>query len=176
MPESYVETRLNLLSALREFKAIDRSKMNVKIHDTEPLSENADRAEKQFGIGGRRCFLAARGAMTEDEVYLGVAFTSGLNKVVVPFFNRGMPVEYELARSICTVSQQKRKRIGVLDDRRQAFRRLRSADVPPHARGADDRGVEEAVRRRASQSRCADHRDVRRVVGRAAFVAGARSR
>ena len=33
---------------------------------------------------------------------------------MIPFVNRGIPVEYELARSICTVSQQKRKRIGVL--------------------------------------------------------------
>ena len=78
------------------------------------MSENADRAEQQFGIVGRRVLSRARGAITEDEIYLGLACTSGLNKVVIPFVNRGIPVEYELARSICTVSQQKRKRIGVL--------------------------------------------------------------
>ncbi|HEY4312028.1 MAG TPA: Gldg family protein [Pirellulales bacterium] len=114
VPESYVETRLNLLSALREFEAMDRSKVIVNIHDTEPLSENADRAEQEFGIGGRRVLSKARGAITEEEIYLGLACTSGLNKVVIPFMNRGIPAEYELARSICTVSQQKRKRIGVL--------------------------------------------------------------
>jgi ABC-2 type transport system permease protein len=114
VPESYVETRLNLLSALREFEAANRSKIIVNIHDTEPLSENADRAEQQFGIVGRRVLSRARGAITEDEIYLGLACTSGLNKVVIPFVNRGIPVEYELARSVCTVSQQKRKRIGVL--------------------------------------------------------------
>ncbi len=114
VPESFVETRLNLLSALREFEALDRSKITVNIHDTEPLSENADRAEQQFGISGRRVLSRARGAITEDEIYLGLACTSGLNKVVIPFVNRGIPVEYELARSICTVSQQKRKKIGVL--------------------------------------------------------------
>ena len=114
VPESYVETRLNLLSALREFEAIDPGKIEVAIHDTEPLSENADRAEQQFGIGGRPVMSRSRGAMTQDEIFLGLACTSGLNKVVIPFVSRGIPVEYELARSICTVSQQKRKKLGVL--------------------------------------------------------------
>ena len=72
------------------------------------------RHEQQFGINGRRVLSRTRGAITEDEIYLGLACTSGLNKVVLPFVNRGIPVEYELARSVCTVSQQKRKRIGVL--------------------------------------------------------------
>ncbi len=40
--------------------------------------------------------------------------TCGLDKVVVPFLDKGIPVEYELVRSIATVSQQKRKKIGVL--------------------------------------------------------------
>jgi ABC-2 type transport system permease protein len=43
-----------------------------------------------------------------------VAVTCGLQKVVVPFFDRGLSIEYELVRSICTVTQQKRKKIGVL--------------------------------------------------------------
>ena len=38
------------------------------------------------------------------QIYLGAAFLSGLDKVVVPFFDRGIPVEYEVVRSITTVS------------------------------------------------------------------------
>ena len=114
VPESYVQTRLNLLAALREFEALDRNKIEVAIHDTEPLSENAERAEQQFGISGRPVTSQTRGAVTRDEIYLGLAVTSGLNKVVIPYLNRGIPVEYELARSIATVADAKRKRLGVL--------------------------------------------------------------
>ncbi|MBI2824902.1 MAG: Gldg family protein [Planctomycetia bacterium] len=114
VPEAYVQTRLNLLSALREFEALDRNKIDVTVHDTEPLSENAERAEQQFGINSRQVPSRSRGAFKVDDIYMGVAVTSGLNKVVVPFMDRGIPVEYELARSIATVSQQKRKRLGVL--------------------------------------------------------------
>ena len=46
---------------------------------------------------------------------LGVAFECGLERVVIPFFPYGMPVEYELMRSINTVSQSERKTIGILD-------------------------------------------------------------
>ncbi len=43
-----------------------------------------------------------------------MAVTCGLDKVVLPFLGKGLPPEYELMRSINTVSQQKRKKVGVL--------------------------------------------------------------
>src|SRR5207302_2775474 len=51
----------------------------------------------------------------------GVAATSGLQKVVVPFFDQGAPIEYELVRSIATVAQDKRKRLGVVQTDAQLF-------------------------------------------------------
>ncbi len=52
---------------------------------------------------------------------MGAAFSSGLDRVVLPFIDKGIPVEYELVRSICTVSQQKRKKLGVLKTDAQLF-------------------------------------------------------
>src|SRR5438445_5896 len=45
---------------------------------------------------------------------MGVAFTCGLEKVVLPSFKLGMPVEYELIRSIATVSGDQRRKLGVV--------------------------------------------------------------
>ena len=44
-----------------------------------------------------------------------MAFTCGLEKIVLPFIDKGLPAEYELVRSLSTVTRQKRKRIGVLE-------------------------------------------------------------
>lgn len=114
VPESYVPTRLNLLTTLRELEALGRGKIRVRVNDTAPLSAQAGRAETQFGIKGQQVYTRDRGAMKVEDIFLGLAFSSGLEKVVVPFLDRGMPVEYELIRSIATVSQDKRRRVGVL--------------------------------------------------------------
>lgn len=114
VPESYVQTRLNLLSTLREVEALGRGKIRVTVHPTEQLTATAARAEEEFGIQGREVASRTRGAMNVEQIYLGLAVMCGLEKVVIPFLDRGMPVEYELTRSIATVSQQQRKTCGVL--------------------------------------------------------------
>lgn len=115
VPESYVGTRLGLLSTLREIAARGGKMVRLRIHDTRPLSGEAQQAEQQFGITAQPVFSRSRGAISREQVYLGVAFTAGLEKIVVPFINSFTPVEYELVRSIATVSEEKRKKLGVLN-------------------------------------------------------------
>ena len=114
VPEDYAQTRLNLLNTLRQFERLGRGKVRVEVVPTEPKTEAAALAAQQFGIEPQTVLARVRGAYREEQIFLGCAFTSGLEKVVVPFFDRGTPVEYELIRSVCTAAQQKRKRLGVL--------------------------------------------------------------
>jgi ABC-2 type transport system permease protein len=115
VPEDYAQTRLNLLNTLRQFEQLGRGKVSVEVIPTEPKTEEAALASQQFGIEPQRVMSRVRGTYRNDqEIFLGCAFTSGLEKVVVPFFDRGTPVEYELVRSICTAAQQKRRRLGIL--------------------------------------------------------------
>jgi ABC-2 type transport system permease protein len=114
VPEDYAQTRLNLLNALRQFQRLGRGKVNVQVVDTEPKTEAAALASQQYGIEPVSVLSRVRGAYRDEQIFLGCAFTSGLEKVVVPFFDKGTPVEYELIRSICTAAQQRRRRIGVL--------------------------------------------------------------
>lgn len=121
VPEEYVQTRLNLLAMLREVDARGGDKIIVRFHDTERFSKDEAEAEQQFGIRPQAVQSQAGGKFALDQVMLGAAFTSGLDKVVVPFFDRGLPAEYEVIRSIATVSQQQRKKIGVLSTDAQLF-------------------------------------------------------
>ena len=121
VPEDYAQTRLNLLNTLRQFQQLGRGKVNVEVIPTEPKTEAAALAAQQYGIGPVNVLARVRGAYRDEEIFLGCAFTSGLEKVVVPFFDKGTPVEYELIRSVCTAAQQKRKRLGVLTTDAEMF-------------------------------------------------------
>ncbi len=121
VPESYVQARLDLLQMLRELRARGGGKVRLLINETERFSEEAARAEQRFNIKPRRVVSLRRGAMAEDYIFMGVAFTCGLEKVTLPFVDRGIPVEYELVRSICTVTQQKRQKLGILQTDAQLF-------------------------------------------------------
>jgi ABC-2 type transport system permease protein len=115
VPQAYVKTKVDLISMLREFDALAKSKVQVRIHDDlKPFSEQAKQAEEQFGITGRRVTTQSHGTIRQEELFMGAAFTCGLERVVVPFFDQGIPAEYELVRSIVTVARGDRQKIGVL--------------------------------------------------------------
>ena len=121
VPEDYAQTRLNLLNMLRQFERLGRGKVAVEVIPTEPKTEQAALAAQQFGIEPVSVQARVRGAYRQEEIFLGCAVTSGLEKVVVPFFDKGTPVEYELIRSVCTAAQQKRKRLGLITTDAELF-------------------------------------------------------
>ena len=116
VPREYVEVKTNLINTLKEFAALGRGRVLLNLVETRPYTANAREAEQQFGIAARQVSGASGGRQRAAEpIYLGVAFTSGLEQVVVPFFDRGLPVEYEVTRSIRVVSGTARKRVGILE-------------------------------------------------------------
>jgi len=114
VPELYVQTRLELLTMLRELANRGGKNVRLRINDTRRFTDEAERADKRYGISHRQVAAESRGVVEYEDIYMGVAFTCGLEKVILPFIDRGIPIEYELVRSISTVIQQERKKIGVL--------------------------------------------------------------
>jgi len=114
VPERYVQTRMDLVSLLNEMKQQAGDKMVVRIYEAEPFSDVAKRAAEEYGIRRKTVRSKSRGTWIESDVILGAAFRCGLDKIVVPFFELGVPVEYELIRSISTVAQAKRKKLGIV--------------------------------------------------------------
>ncbi len=114
VPRELVQTKMDLLNKLREFAAASKGRILLNLVPTELYSEEARQAEKQYGIVPKQVRNADEAKMGTAEVFLGVAFTSGPEEVVVPFFDPGLPVEYELARSIRVVARAQRKKVGVL--------------------------------------------------------------
>lgn len=121
VPEAYVQTRRQLLATLREADALGGDRVIVNIHETPRFSQEEARAAEMYGIRATAVPSNAAGRLGMDEIVLGAAFMSGLDKVVVPFFERGLPLEYEVVRSIATVSQPSRRTVGVVSGEAKLF-------------------------------------------------------
>src|SRR6056297_327913 len=118
VPEQYARTRYELVNLLKEFQSAASKAgrtIEVNLHnDIELFSDEAQLAEDRFGIVPVQRVVREKGAMQQKRLILGAALRSGLEKVTIPVFEYGIPVEYELVRSINTVARGQRKRLGIV--------------------------------------------------------------
>jgi len=114
VPAEYAALKRNFISSLQELESLGGGKIQVDVNQIENFSKQATLAERTYGIEPREVDTNMGGSRKREEIYLGAAFTCGLDKVVIPFIDKGIPIEYELVRSIATVAQQERKKLGVL--------------------------------------------------------------
>ncbi|MSO30144.1 MAG: ABC transporter [Acidobacteria bacterium] len=113
VPEPYVQGREDLLNVLREIQARSGGRVLVTIDATEPYSPEARLARERYGINPQVIVDPESGAGGQS-VYLGVVLTSGPEEDVIPFLERGLSAEYEIARAIRVITRSGRKRIGVI--------------------------------------------------------------
>ena len=114
VPEPFVQTRANLISILEEIDSLAGPRVEVLIEDTEPFSDASRDARETFGIVPRGFQDVGSARAEVAQVFLGVAFTCGAEEQVIGFFDRGLPAEYEIMRSIRVVSGTERRRVGVV--------------------------------------------------------------
>ncbi len=120
-PEQYVQTRANVVGLLKEMASASGGKVQVAIYDTEPFTEEAREAREKFGIQPREIQNLQGARSGFREVFLGLAFTCAGEESVIPFFDRGLPAEYEIARSIRVVANTVRKKVGVINTKLKLF-------------------------------------------------------
>jgi ABC-2 type transport system permease protein len=114
VPRDLVSTRTSLIGLLRQYEQVGGNNLRVRIVSTERFTDAADEA-KRYGIEPQEVLSERNGRAVRDDVFLGVVVTGSVDdQVVIPYFDKGTPVEYELTRSIRTVAAAKRKKVGVL--------------------------------------------------------------
>ena len=114
VPRRYVQTRSNIVSMLREFDSRGGDSIHANIIDTEKFTEESREARDRFNIVPTPVPPVFQTQGTPDEIFLGLVFSAGSEEFVIPFFDIGLPVEYEIMRSVRVVANAERKRVGVL--------------------------------------------------------------
>ncbi len=114
VPEPYIQTRLNIISVLKEFESRGGGSVSVRIHEIRPFTETALIAAERYDIRSREVWFVSQGNRNRANIYLGVTFRCGLQSQTLPFIDRGLSPEYELVHALCTVTDPQKKRIGIL--------------------------------------------------------------
>ena len=113
-PRGYERHRRDLVDALERIAAVGGDRVIVDIIDTEPYTEAARDAEAVFNIKAQPVPIREDSRQSVEQLYMGVALRCGTNEKVIPFFYPSIPVEYELTRTIRSVSESSRVKIGVM--------------------------------------------------------------
>jgi ABC-2 type transport system permease protein len=134
LPDEYMQTRHELLSLLKEFQSLGGKQVQVVINDNiDPFGDAAQQADDRYGIKAQRVSTQSRGTFKDDSIIMGAAFSCGLEKVVTPFFDTGIPIEYELVRSIATVARGDRFTIGVVQTDAQMMGGMTFSGMSPQS-------------------------------------------
>ena len=114
VPESYVQTRSSLIDVLKELDAVGGSRVQVRIQATEMYSPEAREARERFGITPRQLPDLRSARSGYANVFAGIAVTCGPEEQVIGFLDTGLPVEYEVVRSLRVAARADRAKLGIL--------------------------------------------------------------
>jgi len=115
VPEQFVQQKKLLVNLLDQFDSIGGASVEKQIIMPEAYSQEARQAEADFAIRSQQVRMSMPGGATANiQMYLGFAVQCGTQESVTPFIAPGIPLEYELMRSIRTVSNADRRKVGIL--------------------------------------------------------------
>ena len=121
VPKSYLQTHNNIMNLMREFDARGGGRIHSRIVMTEKYTPEAREAQERYNISPRPLPLWEQSPGGSNDIFMGIAFSAGAEEFVIPFFDPGLPVEYELMRSVRVVARAERKKIGILDTGAKLF-------------------------------------------------------
>lgn len=115
VPEQYVQQKSLLLNLVSQFDRLGGNAVETSVKLPEPYSPEAREAEANYGIRAQTVAMEIPGGgIAEKQIFLGFVVMSGTEEVVTPFVEPAVPLEYELMRSIRTVANAGRKKVGIL--------------------------------------------------------------
>ncbi len=113
VPREQVSIQKRLKGLLRQYDREGGARLDVRFVEVAPFTPEAEEA-RLLGIQSMQVQTDEDGRRGVQEVFMGVVISSPVDEVVVPIFEAGTSIEYELTRSIRTVANEKRLTVGIL--------------------------------------------------------------
>lgn len=113
VPREQVAIQRRLKGLLRQYDREGGARLDVRFVDVAPFTPEAEEA-RLLGVQSMQVATDEDGRRGVQEVFMGVVVSSPVDEVVVPVFEAGTSIEYELTRSIRTVANEKRLTVGIL--------------------------------------------------------------
>lgn len=113
VPRDQVTIQKRLKGLLRQYDREGGARLDVRFVDVMPFSQEAEEA-RLLGIMPMQVMEDEDGRRSTRQIYMGVVVSSPTDEVVIPVFEAGTSVEYELTRSIRTVATDKRLTVGIV--------------------------------------------------------------
>lgn len=113
VPRELVAHHARLKGLLRQYSQAGGAYLDVRVVDVTRHSKAAEEAQL-FKIVPTPQVTEEDGRPKQVEVFMGAVVKSSYGQVVIPFFETGVSIEYELTRSIKTVTQEERLKVGIL--------------------------------------------------------------
>lgn len=113
VPREQVMIQKRLKGLLRQYDREGGARLEVRFVDVKPFSDEAEEA-RLLGIMPIQVATEEDGRRGSQVIYMGVVISSPTDEVVVPMFEAGTSIEYELTRSIRTVATEQRLTVGIL--------------------------------------------------------------
>lgn len=113
VPREQVAIQKRLKGLLRQYDREGGARLDVRFVDVASFTPEAEEA-RLLGVQSMQVATDEDGRRGVQEVFMGVVVSSPVDEVVVPIFEAGTSIEYELTRSIRTVANQKRLTVGML--------------------------------------------------------------
>ncbi|MCK6473732.1 MAG: Gldg family protein [Planctomycetes bacterium] len=103
-----------------KLKVLDREmgdKVRLDLYRPEStLDEAGTNAKKQFGLEPRSMPVETVAGKEMRDVFLGAVVRCGSKMQTIPYFSPGLSVEYELARTIRSIAETKKKVLGIVEN------------------------------------------------------------
>ncbi|NRA37239.1 MAG: Gldg family protein [Planctomycetes bacterium] len=114
LPREWQQRGQELEHMLRNIQRATPEHINIFTHrPADSLDQSAELARRHYALPSRRVETQHVTGTEQTDIFLGAILSNGSDKERIPFFEKGLSIEYECIRAIDSLGQKTRPVLGI---------------------------------------------------------------